>query len=210
MVHSGRSLHPKLFTTFFARFGIEKFAAAIRLSRAFDRKERVSSYVSPVGFSERRRTVRFLDQVARRGPTNRASFAKLFPRAHSARAQAIARIINERPLRPVPSLTEAPSFFSSALFADVQRMGDRHTVSGGRPRLLQIAAHFGQQRKQRLGKQISSPNTRPGRDQKRIERPDKLPRCQGAASNRASSPRQAALRSLRNSHRKGITRTRRD
>ncbi|XP_043512963.1 uncharacterized protein LOC122530236 isoform X3 [Frieseomelitta varia] len=35
----------------------------------------------------------------------------------------------------------------------VQRMGDRYTVSGWWPRLLQIAADFGQSWKQRLGEQ---------------------------------------------------------
>lgn len=43
-----------------------------------------------------------------------------------------------------------PKYYSDSvvaflsLFADVQRMGDRYTVPGGWPRLLQIAAHFGQ------------------------------------------------------------------
>lgn len=66
----------------------------------------------------------------------------------SARGTQIGRTFHSQ-LDFFPTRLRSPIFFfppSSLLFADVQRMGDRHTVSGGRPGLLQIAAHFGQPR----------------------------------------------------------------
>lgn len=54
----------------------------------------------------------------------------------------------------IPGISERPRIHAPNLYmlADVQRMGDRYTVSGGRPRFLSIAAHSGQPRKERLGK----------------------------------------------------------